>query len=197
MWGTIEWIVTLAIVGFLAVRLGPQIGALTGIAPYEGTERTFTVETLDGERIRSEDLEGRVVVVNFWATWCAPCRLEMPSLQAVHEDLSDEGVTVLGLSTDVGGTAPIRAFLEERSITFPVGRATRDVRGAFDGIRATPTTIILDREGVERHRVLGYFAPPAMRAAVRRLLREERAPAEDAAGATAHLPPAPTPPGEG
>ena len=89
---------------------------------------------------------------------------------ALHEDRATEGVRVLGLATDVGSERPIREFLFERDITYSVGRASSAHRRAFGGIPGIPTTFIIDRNGVIQHRIVGYFAPPAMRVAVARLL---------------------------
>ena len=169
----LERIFTAAVMVFVAYRLGPQLGALTGIGPDLGRAPAYEFTTLDGTEVSSDSLRGKVVVLNFWATWCGPCKLEMPSLQALHEDPGMDGVVVLGLSTDVGGAGPIRTFLAERAITYPVGRATYAHRQAFGGIRGIPTTFLIDGDGIVRHRVVGYFAPPAMRAAVNRL-RERR-----------------------
>jgi peroxiredoxin len=168
----VERLVTVALLAFVVVRLGPQLGALTGIGPEVGRAPEYAFRALDGTEVRSADLRGRVVVLNFWATWCGPCRLEMPSLQALHEDAAAEGVAVLGLSTDVGSVSAVEAFLSERGITYPVGSATAEHRRAFGGIPGIPTTFVIDRSGTVRHKVVGYFAPPAMRAAVRRLLDE-------------------------
>jgi cytochrome c biogenesis protein CcmG, thiol:disulfide interchange protein DsbE len=169
----VERIVTLGLLAFVLYRVGPQLGALTGVGPDLGRAPTFSFVSLDGDTISSDALRGRVVVLNFWATWCGPCKLEMPSLQALSEDVDPNDVVVLGLATDAGGVEPIRAFLRERSITYPVGRATVAHRQAFGGIRGIPTTFLIDRDGVVRHRVVGYFAPPAMRVAVSRLVDEE------------------------
>lgn len=172
----LERIITLAVVIFVLYRLGPQIAALTGVGPDLGRTPAFAFTALDGTEVRSDELLGSVVVLNFWATWCGPCKLEMPSLQALHEDRAADGVVVLGLATDVGGGSAVEEFLAERSITYPVGRATNEQRRAFGGIRGIPTTFVIDRNGVVRHRVVGYFAPPAMRAAVNRLLEEAARP---------------------
>jgi len=173
-WG--ERLLLAGLFAFAAYRFAPQLGALTGVGPDLGRTPDFQVVTLDGDTIRSLDLRGEVVVLNFWATWCIPCRLEMPSLQSLHEDRAADGVRVLGLSTDVGSERPIRDFLEERDITYAVGRASNAQRRAFGGISGIPTTFVIDRDGVVQHRVVGYFAPPALRAAVSRLLepRPER-----------------------
>ncbi len=166
-----ERIFTVGVLVFVAVRLGPQLGAWTGVAPTLGSAPELVVPTLDGTTLTSADLQGRVVVVNFWATWCGPCRLEMPSLQALSQRHGPEDLVVLGLSVDAG-PRPVQAFLEERGITYPVGMATQQHRLAFGGLPGTPMTFLIDRQGVVRHRVIGYFAPPAMKAAVDRLVAE-------------------------
>lgn len=128
----LERLVTIGLILFVLYRLGPQLGALAGVGPDLGRTPEYTVVTLDGDTIRSEDLHGRVVVLNFWATWCAPCRIEMPSLQSLHEDRAEDGVVVIGLSTDVGSEAPIREWVEERGFDFPSG-GRRTPTGARSG----------------------------------------------------------------
>ena len=172
-----ERVVTVGLLIFVAVRLGPQFGALVGVAPDQGKAPAYALVTLDGDTVQSTELEGKVVVVNFWATWCPPCRLEMPTLQRLHERRSGDGVVVLGFTTDVGSDAGVRSFLAERGITYPVGMATAEHRRAFGGIPGVPTTFLIDREGVVRHKVVGYFAGPALNAAVGRLLSDGRAAA--------------------
>jgi hypothetical protein len=148
----VEYLVTAALLVFVAVRLGPQLGALTGVSFAPEPAPAYGFVSLEGETIRSDDL--------------------MPSLQKLHERRAADGVVVVGLSTDAGREAGIRDFLTERQITYPVGRATQEHRRAFGGIPGIPTTFIIDRSGTVRHRVVGYFAPPAMNAAVSRLLEE-------------------------
>ena len=159
---------------FALYRLGPQIQAWTGVGPDLGRAPSYVFTALDGSPIISDSLTGNVVVLNFWATWCGPCKLEMPALQNLHEERADNGVLVLGLTTDTGHEAEIKKFLDTRGITYPVGRATYAHRSTFGGINAIPTTFIIDRNGIVQHRVIGYFAPPAMRAAVDRLLSDRQ-----------------------
>ncbi|HZD04533.1 MAG TPA: TlpA disulfide reductase family protein [Longimicrobiales bacterium] len=171
VWG--ERILFVAIVVWVLHRLGPQLSALTGIGPSEGSMPDFAVSTLDGEAWSSERLRGHVAVVNFWATWCAPCRVEMPTLESLWEEYAGQGVVVIGLSADVAGERTVRSTMAERGVTYPVAMADGAVRRAFGGVNALPTTFIIDREGMVRHRVVGLFAPPAMKAAVKRLVEEE------------------------
>ena len=165
--------VTAGLLVFVAVRFGPQLGALLGVGSASDEAPSYELVTLSGDTVRSADLLGQVVVVNFWATWCPPCRLEMPSLQKLHDRRAADGVVVLGFSTDVGRDEGVRSFLAERGITYAVGKATAEHHRAFGGIQGIPTTFVLDRQGRVRHRVVGYFTPPAMNAAVSRLLGEE------------------------
>ncbi len=177
-----ERIVFVALTLFVIHRLGPQLSALTGIGPIEGSTPTFTVRLLDGSLLSSADLRGKIVVLNVWATWCPPCRVEIPALQGLHDDTRADGdVVVLGLATDIPGAAVVEPFLSERGVTYPNGILDRDTRRALGGISHTPTTLVIGPDGVVRHRVLGFFAPPAMRAAVARLRRESQTPGTGAA----------------
>lgn len=169
LFGTIAWILVL---GFLAYRMAPQVMAAAGIGAAGPESPTFTVTTLDGEIVALDAYRGQVVLVNFWATWCPPCRLEMPGFQRVYEDRRADGFVVIGLSTDRAGTSVVREFTEERDITFPIAMATGRIVQDFGGVRSLPTSFLIDREGRVRHEVRGYFAEPALRLAVRQLLDE-------------------------
>jgi thiol-disulfide isomerase/thioredoxin len=169
----LERVVTAGLLVFVAIRLGPQLGALVGVSTDPTAAPSYTLVTLDGDTLRSADMAGKVVVVNFWATWCIPCRLEMPSLEKLHEKHQGDDLVVLGFNVDVGSEAPVQNFIRERHITYQVGQASQRARRAFGGIPGIPTTFLVDRNGVIRHRVVGYFAPPALNVAVDRLLEEE------------------------
>lgn len=158
---------------WIAVRLAPQLSAWTGIAADDRPAPAVAVTTLDGRVLGNAELEGRVVVLSFWATWCLPCRVEMPALQSLHERYAEDGLVVLGLATDAHDRSAVDAFLEERGITFPIAAATNQVRIDYGGVDRLPTTVVIDRSGRIRHEVVGLFAPPALGATVRRLLRED------------------------
>jgi cytochrome c biogenesis protein CcmG, thiol:disulfide interchange protein DsbE len=166
-----EIVLWVAIIGFVAWRFGPQIGAALGLRPGSEPAPDFMVETLNGETVRLSDLRGQVVLVNFWATWCPPCRIEMPGFERVWQDYADQGFVIVGLSVDQGVRSDVVRWVEDRGLTFPIAFAPGAVVRSYGGASVLPTSILIDREGRIAHRVQGYYAEPALRAAVRRLLR--------------------------
>ncbi len=172
----VEYAVWIGLLAFVAVRLWPQVAAVVGAGRPGELAPDLVVESLEGERLSLSELRGSVVLVNFWATWCPPCRVEMPGFQSIYEDYRDEGFVILGLSTDVGSGRAVREFLAEREIDYPVAQVGEAEKRAFGGVPLLPTSILVDRDGFIRHRVEGFFAPPALRAAVRRLVNEGVAP---------------------
>jgi len=160
------------VLGLLVYRAGPQVGAALGLGGEGSRAPAFELHTLDGETVSLAELRGRVVLVNFWATWCAPCRLEMPWFERLYRERSADGLVILGASTDVGAPDVVRRFLSEHAITYPVVQASPSLEQSFGGVRGLPTSFLIDRRGRIRHRVTGIFAEPALRAAVDRLLAE-------------------------
>jgi thiol-disulfide isomerase/thioredoxin len=172
----LEIVIWAGLLAFVAVRLWPQVAAVAGLGQPGAMAPELVVESLDGESIALEELRGSVVLVNFWATWCPPCRVEMPGFQSVYEDYRDQGFVILGLTTDVGSDRPVREFLAEKGIEYPNAMVGEREKRAFGGVPLLPTSILIDRNGAIRHRVEGFFAPPALRVAVRRLVNEEPVP---------------------
>jgi cytochrome c biogenesis protein CcmG, thiol:disulfide interchange protein DsbE len=164
------------ILGFIGYRIWPQVSAALAVGSTQSDAPAFELVTLDGERVSLESLRGQVVLLNFWATWCPPCRVEMPGFERVYQEKRAQGFTVLGVSTDRTGTRGVRDFLTDRGVTFPVAMATRQVVRDYGGARALPTSFLIDRRGRIRHQVTGYFAEPALRMAVDRLLAEDPPP---------------------
>ncbi len=117
----------------------------------------YSAPDLAGTDVSFEDYLGEVVLVNVWATWCGPCRVEMPSIQAVHERYRERGFTVLAISIDVGSghRDKVMEFAEEYELDFPI---LLDPEGRIGGIFQTvgvPETFVLDREGRIAKRLIG------------------------------------------
>jgi thiol-disulfide isomerase/thioredoxin len=112
----------------------------------------FTVRDLDGREIAPASLRGKVVIVNFWATWCGPCRAEIPDLVALQEKYKDT-LQVIGISEDEAGVEVVKRFAAEHRINYPVAMTTPEIEKMFPGISALPTSFILDRESrvVQKH----------------------------------------------
>jgi cytochrome c biogenesis protein CcmG/thiol:disulfide interchange protein DsbE len=163
----------LAVLAFAIVRLGPHLGAVVGIRSGEDLVPVFSYETLAGDTLTSDALRGKVVLVNVWATWCPPCKVEMPLLQSMAERHASAGLVVLGLSRDQGPASDVRSFLAERGITYPVAIVGREAERTFGGVRGYPTSFLLDRTGRIRHAALGPLAMVSFEPAVRRLLAED------------------------
>ncbi len=157
-----------AVLTFAAYRLAPKLGPAGERAPEINVQRLD-----DGRVVSLSELRGQVVLLNFWATWCPPCRLEMPGFERVYEARRDDGFTVLGLSTDYQlDDAQIRWFLGQRGITYPVARATGLASQAYGNVETLPTSFLIDAKGRIRRTMTGVFDQAELVAAVDSLLRE-------------------------
>jgi thiol-disulfide isomerase/thioredoxin len=116
------------------------------------TAPAFTLRDLDGREHSSAALRGKVVILNFWATWCGPCRAEIPDLVALQEKYRDQ-VVVLGVSEDEAGPEVVRQFADKFKVNYPIVMKTPELGRLFPGISALPTSFILDRESriVQKH----------------------------------------------
>jgi len=128
------------------------IARLFGGVPSPGNQgnpamAAWELQDLTGKTVHSTDFAGRVVVLDFWATWCGPCRAEIPALVALQKKYEKQGLTVVGISVDEAGAAPVNAFVQRTGINYPVVLADERVQQAFGGIEAIPTIFIIDRQG--------------------------------------------------
>ena len=112
----------------------------------------FTLRDLEGREVSPASLRGKVVIVNFWATWCGPCRAEIPDLVALQSKYKDT-LQIIGISEDEAGVEVVKRFAAEHKINYPVAMMTPDVEKLFPGISALPTSYIIDRESriVQKH----------------------------------------------
>lgn len=114
----------------------------------------FTLETHGGETVSLADLRGQVVLVNFWATWCPPCRAEMPAIQQVYEAYRDQGFTVLAVDVQEN-EAQVATFVRESGLSFPILFDRDGSVSARYQVRAMPSTFFVDQNGVIQEVTLG------------------------------------------
>ena len=112
----------------------------------ERNEVAFTAPDLDGHMISTATLRGKVVIVNFWATWCPPCREEIPDLIALQERYKDK-LQIVGVSQDSGNVDSVRRFATEHGMNYPTVMSSAEIEQRFPGIYALPTSFVLDRDG--------------------------------------------------
>lgn len=117
----------------------------------------FSARDLRGPTIPSAALRGKVVLIDFWATWCQPCKKEMPGYQKLADKYGSRGFVVIGFKLDImADTEDPRAFASRLGIHYPLAVATDEIKNKFGGIEGLPTTLIYDRQGILRQKIIGF-----------------------------------------
>jgi peroxiredoxin len=171
---TITLIIGLAWIQISAVPAAATTGGAIP-SPREGfAAPDFTLGTMNGDEVTLSNLRGQAVVINIWASWCPPCRAEMPAIQAVYEKNRDRGLEVLAVNTTYQDSErDAQAFVQEYGLTFPVpmdrdGSVSRQYQ-----LRALPSTFFVDRNGIIRKVVLGGpMSETTIQTAVEEILEE-------------------------
>ena len=107
----------------------------------------FSLPDEHGKDVRLSDFQGKVVLLNFWATWCGPCKIEMPWFVDFQRKYKDQGFSVVAVSLDDEGWEVVRPFVEQYELNFPVVVGNDEMADEFGGVAALPTTFIIDKEG--------------------------------------------------
>lgn len=129
--------------------------------PVVGPAPDWKVKTLDGAELGKKELLGKVVIVDFWATWCPPCVYKVPSYVKLQEAYRDRGVAIVGISAD-GNLEQLKRFLEQRGVNYPIALIDEQLAELFgEREMMLPTTYLIDREGRIRHRQVGVMESEA------------------------------------
>jgi thiol-disulfide isomerase/thioredoxin len=137
----------------------------TGHAP------TLVLKDLQGRALRLSDYKGKVVVLNFWATWCPPCRAEMPDFIKMQREYRSKGLQVIGITYPPEEIEEVRQFVRKLGVNYPIALGTKETKILFDESETLPVTIVIDRQGKVRERIEGILLPVEFEQKIKPLLQ--------------------------
>ena len=159
----------------LLVKLLLVVGillAVGGQAQAGKLMQNFTLSSATGgSDINSDDFKGKVLLINFWATWCPPCRREIPSLIKLQEEFGPDKFAVIGISEDTG-KKPVVRFIEKNSINYPVAMSTKKVKRDFGGVTGIPANFLVDQDGIILKRYWGLISHKQLQNDVSKILNK-------------------------
>ncbi|MCF7886185.1 MAG: redoxin domain-containing protein [Candidatus Marinimicrobia bacterium] len=119
----------------------------------------FTLKTLEGENVSLDQFSGKVILLNFWGTWCPPCRKEIPDLVNIYSENKDKGLEIVGITLNSGSPEKIQNFANKNNMNYQIltgeQAKTMQIAKKYNNLRSIPTTFIIDREGIIRHKWVG------------------------------------------
>jgi peroxiredoxin len=157
-----RYLIVFALFMALAAGCGGSGKENTGRTPAGKTAEAapagpdFALKDLNGNVVRLADLRGSVVIVDFWATWCPPCRQSLPHLQAISNEYGGRGVKVVAIAMDNQGESVVRPFVAKNNLTFTVLLPDGQVDRAFGGVRSLPTTFVIGPDGMIFRKLVGF-----------------------------------------
>ncbi|MDT7858243.1 TlpA disulfide reductase family protein [Rubrivirga sp. S365] len=155
-----------------SAQAAPRSEALAELDTLSFPAPDFERPALEGGTFRLSDHRGDVVAVNFWATWCLPCRVETPEFVVLQDELEAEGVRFIGVSLDEGGFDDVRPFAEEFGVNYPLVLDDGALLDPYGGLTALPTTVLVGRDGGARYRLRGLTSAAQLRPLLRDLAAE-------------------------
>jgi peroxiredoxin len=150
-----------ALLLFTGVRMArPKAGVakINNVGKNGAEAPDFELTSLDGKQVRLSDYRGKAVLLNFWATWCAPCKIEMPWFVDLQKQYASQGLQVIGVAMDDSGQETIARFAKEMNVNYPLLIGKESVGDAYGGVEFLPTTFFVDRQGKVVDRVFGLVS---------------------------------------
>jgi peroxiredoxin len=155
--------------GFKMARHSSQ-GVAAGNAQMNGIAPDFTLQSLDGKTVRLSDFRGKPVVLNFWATWCGPCKIEMPWFVDLQKQYGPAGLQFLGVAMDDASTKDIAEFAESMKVNYPILIGKESVGDAYGGVQFLPETFYIDRNGKVIDKAFGLKGRGEIEDAIKKIL---------------------------
>ncbi len=134
----------------------------------------LTLKSIEGQTVRLSDYRGKVVLINFWATWCPPCRAEIPDLVKFQKEYGKDGLQIIGVTYPPEERARVRMFTRRLKVNYPVALGTRETKASFSRDETLPLTVIIDREGVIRGTIAGILLPEEFNEQIKPLLQQQK-----------------------
>ena len=133
---------------------------------------SLTLRSVEGRSLRLSDYKGKVVLLNFWATWCPPCRAEMPDLVKLQRDYARQGLRVIGVTYPPETISEVRRFARSLGVNYPVALGTKATKRLFARTETLPITVVIDRDGNVRDTIEGILLPEEFEQKIRPLLKQ-------------------------
>jgi len=166
----------------MARRSGPPPPPITKSGPAPD----FTLQSLDGNSMRLSDLRGRAVLLNFWATWCSPCKIEMPWFIELQKQYGGQGLQIVGVAMDDSSKEDIAKFAKDMGVNYPVLLGKEEVGDAYGGVPALPETFFIGRDGKIVDKIIGLKGKAEIEDSIKKALNT-RAPNSPATAASLSL----------
>ena len=141
-------------------------------SPSGKSAPSFTLRDLNGNQVSLSDFKGKVVILDFWATWCPPCVQEIPHFIELYEKYKEQGFAMVGISLDHGGVSVVKSFVKKYQVNYPILMTDGQVDKAYGNITSIPTTFVIDRQGNIRRQYIGYQDKGVFEADIKALLAE-------------------------
>jgi thiol-disulfide isomerase/thioredoxin len=143
-----------AITAMLLVALSPFV-----LGQGENPAPKLELKDIEGRALRLSDYRGKIVLLNFWATWCAPCRAEMPDLIKWQREYKSRGLQVIGVTYPPEELAEVREFIKSIEVNYPIALGTEQTKAMFDNGETLPITVVIDKKGMVREVIRGIIFP--------------------------------------
>ncbi|MFC1485164.1 TlpA family protein disulfide reductase [bacterium] len=135
-----------------------------------GDAPDFNLKSMNGEMFTLSSLKGKVIILDFWATWCPPCRKEIPGFVELQAQYKDQGLEIVGVSLDDRGWDVVKPFASEYNINYVLVVGDKDIAIKYGGITGIPTTFIIDRDGNIQKKHIGYVSKEVFEQEIKELL---------------------------